>query len=247
MDLYLSYCPFTAAPTPLDKEIIHALSTDIPLIVLPRLSGPQRGLGSGSSAKLSAFRPASAVALRSGLFHSPETVALLRSEAVDRFMRWREVEKAVENIWEGGHRDSHSERPLRELVDSWNKAKWEAEWMENHSRDVAVRMRQGTITDRGSKRRKSRNSTSMFSKSEKPSGDDISQGPEHEHDRPHAPFDPLHLPSLLMFSLSLLGPLKSRLGETVWSFVELLGDTRVQILVAGGLCVGIGLGSWMKM
>jgi hypothetical protein len=47
---------------------------------------------------LSAFQPSSAVALRSGLFHSPETVALLRSEAVDRFFRWREVEKSVERI-----------------------------------------------------------------------------------------------------------------------------------------------------
>lgn len=254
----LIHCSCAAAPTPLDKEIIQALSTDIPLIVLPRLSGPQRALGSAFSAKLSAFRPSSAVALRSGLFHSPETVALLRSEAVDRFLRWREVERAVEGICDGSHRttdDTHFESSRREVpvpADSWNKARWEAEWMENHSRDVAVRMRvrQGTITGRRSKRRTSipaqfeEGSSESRRRHRQPTTPPQDKQPSEQ---PHASFDPLHLPSLLMLSLSLLGPLKARLGETIWSVVELLGDTRVQILVAGGVCVGIGLGTCMKM
>ncbi|KDQ56771.1 hypothetical protein JAAARDRAFT_59027 [Jaapia argillacea MUCL 33604] len=51
--------------------------------------------------KLSSFTPANALALRQGIFRSPETLAMLRMEAGERFLWWREVERGVERI-EGG-------------------------------------------------------------------------------------------------------------------------------------------------
>ncbi|KAF8962285.1 hypothetical protein BDZ97DRAFT_1759354 [Flammula alnicola] len=285
-------------PTALDQEIITTLSTHIPLIVLPRLQGPHRGIKSTStlfhSAKLSTFRPASAVALRHGLFRSPETVSLLRSEAVDRFLKWREVERAVEGIWEGsqwdqsprigrnlklgGARRGFSGRRVgRKLgerewgrgkgeseggagdekekeAEGWSKAKWEAEWMESHSQDVAKRMREGTITQRSVQR--SRTGT-ILNASEKDQTHDLGQNansneadlrsPQYRQGGyAHAPFDPLHLQSLLVFSVSLLGPLRTRLGESVQSVVEALGETRVRVALLGGFCVGLGVGVLVK-
>ncbi|PPQ78319.1 hypothetical protein CVT25_011690 [Psilocybe cyanescens] len=303
--LYTAMVLVHAAPTPLDKEIILALSTHVPLIVLPRLHGPHRGLaaaGSASSARLSNFRPASAVALRSGLFHSPETVALLRSEAVDRFLRWREVERAVEGIWDGREQqqrdkettkgtgsgsfwwgsgvsvagrlpqrgdslyleDEEEETKTREgkSVERWSKAKWEAEWMENHSHDVAIRMREDADKDQMRRRRRRTISSKpiAYYHSEH-NRDDSSKVPPpldkppvqpqpqpHGESRglPHTSFDPLHLPSLLMFSFSLLGPLRTRVGDSIRGFVEIFGDTRVQFALTGGFCVGLGLGAWAK-
>lgn len=255
------------APTPLDKEIILALSTHIPLIVLPRQHGPQSGLGGSSSnpshsAKLSSFRPASAVALRSGLFHSPETVALLRSEAADRFMKWREVERAVEGIWEvsqsmtlgkgkrpasgltGGTVKSRRRLAQAEMArlrsdaiegiesdSAWSKARWEAEWMETHSRDVAIRARENF----------SRRRASTLT---------VNEGGSTRNDlrgHAHVPFDPLHLPSLLLFSISLVGPLRSRVNESIRAMLESLAEGRVQLALVGGFCLGLGVGVWGKV
>ncbi|KJA26939.1 hypothetical protein HYPSUDRAFT_100267, partial [Hypholoma sublateritium FD-334 SS-4] len=210
-----------SSPTPLDSEFIRSLSAHIPLIVLPRLSGSHRIAESSArtphipSAKLSAFRPASPVALRNGLFRSPETAALLRAEAVDRFLRWREVEKAVEGIWES----SLNTNATSEKGEGWSKARWEAEWMEDHAQEVARRVRE----------------------------DATRNGPAHCMDGPHAhglhpSFDPLHLPSLIVFSVSLIGPLRVRVWASLQSAVESLNETKVQVALFGGFCVGVGAG-----
>ncbi|KAF8899824.1 hypothetical protein CPB84DRAFT_1780078 [Gymnopilus junonius] len=274
-------------PTSLDKEIIYSLSPYIPLIVLPRLHGPQRTLGSSSSVKLSDFRPASAVALRSGVFHSPETVALLRGESVDRFLRWREVERAVEGIQEGRQRfytgkryfsDDRSRRKLGEkewgrqqgeyisyemkegqTQEKWSKAKWEAEWMESHSQDVATRLRQGTITEKSFGRRQpipasfkaddnDTDDSELYPTAAQPDPQRTPEAVPPYDGRPyaHPPFDPLHFPSLLFFSASLLGPLKTKVGESVKGAVDSLREVRVQVALFGGFCVGLGLGFFAK-
>ncbi|KDR72540.1 hypothetical protein GALMADRAFT_270524 [Galerina marginata CBS 339.88] len=275
-----------AQPTPLDREIISSLSKHIPLIPLPRLHGPHRGLGHGSASKLSEFRPASAVALRSGLFHSPETVALLREEAVDRFLRWREVERAVEGIWEGSHKvhlrkrsmsggrigrklgekewgrsqigsfgsDAEGGEPQAPKAEKWSKARWEAQWMASHSQEVATRMREGTITERSVKRDR-KSSAELFkgdhgekqnlgpdSGSTDPESPRLPQERQDGHEHAHMPFDPLHLPSLLMFSVSIVGPLRRRVTDSVWGMADALGETRVKVALVGGFCLGLGLG-----
>ncbi|TFK52913.1 hypothetical protein OE88DRAFT_1733897 [Heliocybe sulcata] len=64
--------------------------------------------------KLSAFRPAHVFALRTGLFRSPETIALLRGEAGERWVRWRRGR---------GRREG------------WDKRRWEEE-LGAHARHV---------------------------------------------------------------------------------------------------------------
>ncbi|KZT26160.1 hypothetical protein NEOLEDRAFT_1177946 [Neolentinus lepideus HHB14362 ss-1] len=56
--------------------------------------------------KLSVFRPAHVFALRTGLFRSPETLALLRNEAGERWVRWRRG---------------------RGRKEGWDKRRWEEE------------------------------------------------------------------------------------------------------------------------
>ncbi|KAF5318580.1 hypothetical protein D9619_010752 [Psilocybe cf. subviscida] len=273
-----------SAPTPVDREIIHGLSTHIPVIVLPRLQGAHRVLQNTSltSAKLSRFRPATAVALRNGLFRSPETASLLRSEAVDRFLKWREVERAVEGIWEGSRMWNPSSSVLRQRAqnaaarklgdkewgrkgtpdmdssladdtivgEAWSKAKWEAEWMEDHSQAVARRMRQGTVTQRRASVRRILGSHADFapSLSEKDAREAPSSPHAHARDPSScAPFDPLHLPSLFSLALSLLEPLRHRVGATLQGAATSMGDTRVRFALLGGFCVGIGVGFWARV
>jgi hypothetical protein len=272
------------APTPVDREIILGLSTHIPVIVLPRLQGAHRVLQNASltSAKLSRFRPATAVALRNGLFRSPETASLLRSEAVDRFLKWREVERAVENIWEGSRMWNPSSSVLRQRAQStarklgdkewgrkravdvddsladdtiveeaWNKAKWEAEWMEDHSQDVARRMRQGTVTQRQASGHRVSGSRTDFapSLSEKDARDVPSRASgAHPRDPSScAPFDPLHIPSLFSLALSLLQPLRHKVGVTLQGVTTSVNDTRVRFALLGGFCVGLGVGFWARV
>ena len=55
-------------------------------------------------------------------------------------------------------------------------------------------------------------------------------------------YDPLHLPSLLMFSISLLGPLKERLEDSLSFFWDALDQIQVRAALIGGFLVGIGVG-----
>lgn len=298
------------APTPLDSEFIRALSAHIPLIVLPRLSDSHRIAESSTrtphipSAKLSAFRPASPVALRNGLFRSPETAALLRAEAVDRFLRWREVEKAVEGICESslstnvgsgrgtlkpgsGRRGAGSRRMVHRLSErdwgrgnfsgnaedarrsqqattekgeGWSKVKWEAEWMEDHAQEVARRVREDATRKHvvGRSRTgtllqplKNTDTDEPSTKAADCSGGSVDRGPAKCMDGPHAhgmhpSFDPLHLPSLIVFSVSLIGPLRVRVWASLQSAVESLNETKVQVALFGGFCIGVGAGIWAR-
>jgi len=239
-----------SAPTLVDLSIIESLESYIPIIVLPRISGPHRGpddLGIQKKRfKLSSFKPTSAVALKTGLFHSPETVGLLRGEAVDRFLRWREVERAVREIKSTGKRKRDSEQ--RTGTEGWTKAQWEMEWMENHSVHVARRMREGTITQRRSKEFTDHLliSTRHYD-SESPNLYDYNPDNEgNEHYQALSPFDPLHLPSLFCLSFSLFVPLKSRVKQSVkglWSDWDWKVSAMQMAIVGGvGFCLGLGMG-----
>jgi len=258
-----------------------------------------RDLGSGSAApKLSDFRPASAVSLRNGLFHSPETVSLLRSEAADRFLRWREVERSVDRIL-GGSAKKDVEREVGEglrkrrlgerewgrasgTIDvgegdagqenvgpsmKWSKARWEAEWMDTHSQDVDVarKLREATVTKATSKKVVGALKGNLVREGA-PRPEDQQQEPEYAedhgyhsekeddidshrdplsrsyYDSSHAAFDPLHFPSLIIFTFSLFGPLKARVGESIRGLVAAFGETRVRVALLGGVCVGVGVG-----
>jgi len=144
---------------------------------------------------------------------------------VDRFLRWREVERAVREIKSAGKRKRDIEQETG--TEGWSKAKWEMEWMENHSLHVARRMREVTITQRAATK-----DQSLSKESFQPSSS-IS-------------FDPLHLPSLFFFSLSLFDPLKSRMKQCVTGF---WGDwdwklSAMQMAIIGGVgfCFGLGVG-----
>ncbi|TFY64575.1 hypothetical protein EVG20_g5896 [Dentipellis fragilis] len=201
--------------SPQERTIIDRLSAHIPIITLPPVASHSR-----QRLKLSAFRPASAYALRAGLFRSPETLALLRSETADRFLRWREVERAVNIVRRTKYNAPSPDHKPKGAVPvgekrggagaTWNKADWEAEWDATLSRDVARRLREGTIT--GAPPR-----------------------PIHHSCAPIA-VDPLHLPSLLVFSMSLWTPLKSRVTQ-----VKLSG-MRLGLVLVSTLCAGIGIG-----
>ncbi|KAF8799724.1 hypothetical protein BYT27DRAFT_7227712 [Phlegmacium glaucopus] len=258
-----------SAPTLLDLSIIESLESHIPIIVLPRLSGPHRGPNTPGvekrKFKLSSFKPTSAVALRTGLFHSPETVALLRGEAVDRFLRWREVERAVKEIKSAGKRKRDQEQET--TTGRWTKAQWELEWMESHSLHVARRIREGTITQRAVERTLNHQrepnhqllSTDYLSGHLRGHDDDSpnvydpnEEKNEHYQGSPSSSIssDPLHLPSLFFFSLSLFVPLKSRVNQCArglwgdWNWK--LSTMQVAIVGGVGFCFGLGVGFFSR-
>ncbi|KAJ3569454.1 hypothetical protein NP233_g5036 [Leucocoprinus birnbaumii] len=219
-----------SAPTSLDRLLINQLGTQIPLVILPRLQSHSTPDSTPiTNDKLSAFRPSTAVALRSGLFSSPETLALLRSEATDRFLRWREVERTVSHIhqphvakevsdWRRTSNETFGFISTKQKKEKWDKAKWESEYLASFSHDVAKRNRGGTIT-----RRQASHLNLELESFDHHGADD-----EVETDRPDtcAPLDPLHLPSLFLFSISLLNPLRARLKKSISDFLESLGSER---------------------
>ena len=261
----------TLAPNFLDLSIIESLESYIPIIVLPQLSGPHWGSNipgiEKRKFKLSSFKPTSAVALRTGLFHSPETVGLLREEAVDRFLRWREVERAVREIKSSGKRKRDSEQQTAR--EGWTKAQWEMEWMENHSLHVARRMRDATITQRSIERDRSRreetNHQLLFPDSPSENLCDYDDdslniyGPNEEKNEDYQgpslqpsssiSLDPLHLPSLFFFSISLFVPLKSRVKQSVrslWNWKREVSAMQMAIIGSVGFCFGLGVGLFSR-
>ncbi|KAG6887067.1 hypothetical protein C0992_000956 [Termitomyces sp. T32_za158] len=203
-------------------------ASNIPIILLPRPSNANQ------NARISSFRPSSIVALRAGLFRSPETISLLRSEATDRFLRWREVERSVDDIHMAQRNDtSYHHRDPDGMP--WCKAKWEAEWLPSLSQDVAKRLREGTVTERGTRRR--------------------SKSKNHDHvrfdDSPHlcinnTRYDPLYFPSLVMFSVSLLGPLRTRMRRALARITEIASDTHIRVAILSGFTIGVGVGLFLK-
>ncbi|KAI9464146.1 hypothetical protein BJY52DRAFT_1078310, partial [Lactarius psammicola] len=187
-----------------DRAIIDGLGAHIPVILLP--AGPR-----SLRLPVSAFRPSSTHALRAGIFHSPETLNLLRGEAAERFLRWREVERAVRSVRESRTDDARSQNS----VVAWDKAAWETEWAATLSRDVARRLREGTIT----------------------AGSGSSYVPaKSTHCSTPVVLDPFHIPSLVMFSLSLFAPLRDSISQLS------LSGRRLGIVLVGTLCAGVGVG-----
>jgi len=113
------------APTKQDELLISELNIHIPLIVFPRPtqhhgifssqedvqatplpllhtptppSVPQQQTASSLIGHTSTIRPDNPFAFRISLLRSPGTLSTLRLEAVDRFLRWREVEKGVDRV-----------------------------------------------------------------------------------------------------------------------------------------------------
>ncbi|TFK69836.1 hypothetical protein BDN72DRAFT_857371 [Pluteus cervinus] len=303
-----------SVPTSSDRLILNTLSTEIPIIVLPRLSSyayhqshhhqrlSSRDMEDDSlNARLSTFQPSSAIALRTGLFNSPETLALLRSEATDRFLKWREVEREVEGITaatqsratvlatsqtvvmpgRGGAQRQHERQqtlthnpligsaklkrqPLprwqREDLSPWDQARWEAKWESNLSVDVARRLREENLLANNNRTAPSPEEADLettfhpaarkFTPPPPPPPSNLGTfrypsplekedsnmsnttrgvpgswsggtGAGHlNRDESGYEYDPLHLPSLLMFSLSLLGPLQTKIGQTIMGLVE---------------------------
>ncbi|KAH7928871.1 hypothetical protein BV22DRAFT_1110246 [Leucogyrophana mollusca] len=245
------------ASSPEYNGLLDALAPHIPIIILPHSSSPPR-----PRPHMSSFLPATPAALRAGLFRSPETLSTLRYEAAERFLRWREVERAVEGIREHDLKEirapsffipSKNDNKSDEENKKWDKAKWEAEWESRLSQDVA-RSRKNTITNRSRSRARSPTHT----------------GPC---------FDPLHVSSLLVLSMSLLEPLRKfllepageRLGNvlslcrksmssfissgdnptpassyTARSFSSLTADPQVRMAMVSSLCIGIGIGLFFR-
>jgi len=216
-------------PTPLDNEIICSLASQIPLIVLSKLSTPADPdpfphPSPTLDPNLSSFAPRTALALRTGLFRSPETLASLRREAADRFMRWREVQRYLP--FEDGR-----QRPLE--CDDYARRDQDMTMVDNltmvdNSRLVALpgrRMREGTVTGSAGTRVTMDEDDASHEKSPA----------QTQFPAPHIPFDPLHLPSLLVLSLSLFAPLKERMACA-------MGRLRVHLALVGGFCVGVGVG-----
>jgi hypothetical protein len=101
-------------------------------------------------------------------------------------------------------------RPQNGLA--WDKAAWETEWDATLSRDVARRLREGTITARSS------------------------HVPAKSTPCTLGVLDPFHIPSLIMFSLSLLAPLKDCISQLS------LSGRRLGVVLVGTLCAGVGVG-----
>ncbi|KAI6002144.1 hypothetical protein EDD15DRAFT_2129173, partial [Pisolithus albus] len=196
-----------------ENSLIDALATHTPVIIfrygLDQTRFPPRP-------HMSSFSPSSASALRNGLFRSPETLLSLRYEAAERFLHWREIERAVESIHISNREIAHR---LLEKAPSWDKAKWEAEWESRLSHDVATRSRENTVTNRPA---------------------------NTIHRPASSIVDPLHFSSLIAFSFSLLKPAKARIMRSISTFMESMSDCRVRIAVVGSFCIGMGVGWMLR-
>jgi len=209
----------SSSPSSLETLLIDSLGPKIPIILLPRLTS--RTPAAISNHTLSSFRPNSIIALRTGLFRTPDTLASLRAEGADRFLRWREVDRVMDNL----------SRPVTSSKVSepeWSKREWEAEWEGMLSQDVAkarrTRDRDNTLTQANSLPDHYKFDSSCINSS----------------------FDPLHFPSLVFFSLSLLRPARRQLVTSIWGFVGKLKDWEVGLALVGSFCFGIGIGLLLK-
>lgn len=112
----------------------------------------------------------------------------------------------------------------------WDKAKWESEWAATLSQDVAKRLRENTLTERNV-----RYHSDGYRDDDDPSRSCMGHS-----------YDPLHFPSLVMFSISLLDPLRARVGKSISGLVEAFADGNVRAALLGGFCIGIGFGFFLK-
>lgn len=206
-------CP---AFTPLDYSVIAALCSSIPVIPYSSTSCSSAisfDRDSCVSSQLATFRPRTAAALRIGLFRSPQTLDSLRTEAADRYMRWKECNHAVSVI---------SSSPEKARSRWWDKAEWEASISEDVARRVNACQVDSAAEPELNRRRERETMHACFSPA----------------------LDPLHWRSLMMLSLALFSPRRSRQksirfnppppSKRGWRW----GLTLISVFCAG---IGIGL------
>lgn len=137
-----------------DHRIITSLNSLVPVIPLSVPSTPGNTLGryplaqnhirpvDHNNENLASFQPRTISALRAGIFRSPQTLAGLRCDAADRYLRWREVEHAYEGKLASEQRVSDKE------ASGWNKAEWEASISEDYARHLSALARsQGDMNE----------------------------------------------------------------------------------------------------
>ncbi|GJE93162.1 hypothetical protein PsYK624_093210 [Phanerochaete sordida] len=282
--------------TQYETKLISELSTHVPLVMLPSHQSSSRSRAyqphqspysrrpslqgfhtPGPSdtlraVKLASIRPQTAHALRTCIMRSPEALSTLRLEAAERFMRWREVERAVGHVLGSTTPPSGSVSPDRtpaasRIVDParrrapaaqrWDKARWEEEWEGGLATDVAK-----TLRARRAKGMQRRSTLRAFPRPRV--APDYAEIPVDSTSTLIAPedlvnthFDPLHLPSVLAFSISLLGPLKSRIARMFSpapAYTQAVGpnsanagsggalDGGLAWVLVGAFCAGVGVG-----
>ena len=220
----------TTSPTHSDTSIVERLSPHIPVIALPPFPSSRR-----SSQHLSSFRPANSTVLRSHLFRSPETLVSLRMEAADRFLRWREAYRVRNTLTLSVATTSPTllkGRSYSPTKPGWNKADWEAEWDYKLSKEAFDLNNPMLPPPSPSKPPSPSNSNSSCAAYYAPTV-----------------FDPLHLPSIFIFSLSLLSPLRYRIFGEPMETLDSPTTTRSTkpvnwgiLGIVGAFCAGIGLG-----
>ncbi|KAF7986052.1 hypothetical protein HWV62_41426 [Athelia sp. TMB] len=204
-----------AALTTAESQLLSTLAPLVPIITLPLSpASPPSDSVDSQRPELSAFAPRSLLALRASLFRNPETLALLRGEAADRFLRWREAQRLLPPL--SPSLSPKKAKGKETIARAWSKKQWECEWEHLLSADVA-RARARTVTQdsltRAQQRRKS------------------AEAP------PPPCYDPLHLPSFLSLTLALLRPAKA------WAGVILLGMGGFCVGMGLGVWVGSRGGS----
>jgi hypothetical protein len=184
-----------------------------PIILLPRSSGARQ------LSNLSFFKPSSILALRNGLFRSPETLAALRYESADKFLRWREISRNTSVIQSSQLIRLSARRPPGLAGSSWNKSEWEFQWEATLSQDIARQLRT------------SKAPSNLEAKTDNSPGsmDSSSFSPR---------FDPLHLPSLLCLSLSVITAMEKRLLVAITSIPW---GSSVKVALTSGFCLGVGV------
>lgn len=274
--------------------LIAELSTHIPLIILPPFTDTfrqsQNTLGHEqdhppifpalSKARLSSIRPESVLSLRDSIYRRPETLATLRLEAADRFLRWREIERAVGHLMESpnsgtkrsvpsSQRANRTDTRLEQLpiVERrknvrWDKSRWEAEWEGTLSTDISRTLRtrrdRVPVTDYFNSVAASPVSTishDHHSAIHHPALPSRKASYPHDDGVTPPPFDPLHIPSLVTFSISLLAPLKAKVAQafrfhssppddvvTPDKSSSDVGSSVRGWVLAGAFCAGVGVG-----
>jgi hypothetical protein len=161
---------------------------------------------------------------------------MLRREAVDRFLWWRAVQK-----WGTMGMDDGIKRERigasRRLVERRGRVDGSVEdddLDDDEDEDARWDPPREAAASGIWKRRRRRRGTTISANRARPL--DIPQ---------YHSIDPLHLPSLIVLSLSLFAPLKERIGSVLGSAVESLKERRVQVALIGGFCVGVGVGLWV--
>lgn len=141
---------------------------------------------------------------------------------------------------------SRSQEPQRD-DGRWDKQAWEAQWEGSLSQEVALHLRRRRRSEPAHR------STQLSSLGREESSDTTPIDPEDTENKlfsppcASAPLDPLHIPSLVVFSFSLLGALRSRVARSI-GLQSSAGPTRTRRQGKGagtgrsfGYTLGLGL------